>query len=427
MTEGKALLLQAKVTDKDLDTFESKLLNLCQQYFLDPLKSDLLIPSRLKDIIKKYEEKQSLSKFEEVYIHEYMLRSLSGFLPELQKKIRQKVELERVAEEKIRQEKLRLEAIEKQKLLESDPVYIAKQKEKALLKKYDINEYLSGASPTELSEILNKLENETRLSQDEAVWLNTIGKKFFTAKVRHKFHRLEANYYLQEYAKNTKNIWNAINASSQLRKCKESVEAEEFLEKISTNGIKDKKLLSAYFTTLGGVRRDLRKVNVAIDNASKAHNLTPDNYRPCTLLGAIYMETYQYTLGHEWYEKASERGATNQSINADLKSIISKMDKAKRNEMIEHLLKLDPHAYSWLKSLKTAVINKPTSKQNKVEQSVKAQKKASPPQPKKNAQNKQPKNSEKSLMALLEQGAKAHNLNQPVSLSKPSCMKPKKK
>jgi Flp pilus assembly protein TadD len=62
------------------------------------------------------------------------------------------------------------------------------------------------------------------------------------------------------------------------------------LEKISIAGIKDKKLLSAYFTTLGGVRRDLRKVEVAIDNASKAHTLTPDNYRPCTLLGAIYME-----------------------------------------------------------------------------------------------------------------------------------------
>ena len=394
MTEGKALLLQAKVTDKDLDTFESKLLNLCQQYFLDPLKSDLLIPSRLKDIIKKYEEKQSLSKFEEVYIHEYMLRSLSGFLPDFQKKIRHKVELERVAEEKIRQEKLRLEAIEKQKLLESDPVYIAKQKEKALLKKYDINEYLSGTLPTELSEILSKLDRETRLSQDEAVWLNTIGKEFFSTKVRHKFHRLEADYYLQEYAKDTENIWNAINASSQLRKCQGSLEAEELLEKISINGIKNKKLLSAYFTTLGGVRRDLRKVKVAIDNASKAHNLTPDDYRPCTLLGAIYMETYQYTLGHEWYEKASERGATNQSINADLKSIISKMDKVKRNEMIEHLLKLDPYTYSWLKSLKTAVVNNPKSKKNKVEQSVKALRKVSPPQNKKNVQNKQSKNSE---------------------------------
>ncbi len=394
LEDGKDLLLQAKVTDNDLDTFENKLLSLCQEYFLDISKSELLITSRSKDILKKYKEKQSLTNFEEAYINEYLIRSLSEFLPNFQKKIINKVELARVAEERVRQEKLRQESIEKQKPLESDPVYIAKQKEKALLKKYDINEYLSGTLPTKLSEILSKLDRETRLSEDEAVWLNTIGKEFFSTKVRHKFHRLEADYYLQEYTKDTENIWNAINASSQLRKCQGSLEAEELLEKISINGIKNKKLLSAYFTTLGGVRRDLRKVKVAIDNASKAHNLTPDDYRPCTLLGAIYMETYQYTLGHEWYEKASERGATNQSINADLKSIISKMDKVKRNEMIEHLLKLDPYTYSWLKSLKTAVVNNPKSKQNKVEQSVKAQKKASPPQSKKNVQNKQSKNSE---------------------------------
>lgn len=394
LEDGKALLLQTKITDNDLDTFENKLLSLCQEYFLDLSKSELLITSRSKDILKKYKEKQSLTNFEEAYINEYLIRSLSEFLPNFQKKIINKVELARVEEERVRQEKLRQESIEKQKPLESDPVYIAKQKEKALLKKYDINEYLSGTLPTELSEILSKLDRETRLSQDEAVWLNTIGKEFFSTKVRHKFHRLEADYYLQEYAKDTENIWNAINASSQLRKCQGSLEAEELLEKISINGIKNKKLLSAYFTTLGGVRRDLRKVKVAIDNASKAHNLTPDDYRPCTLLGAIYMETYQYTLGHEWYEKASERGATNQSINADLKSIISKMDKVKRNEMIEHLLKLDPYTYSWLKSLKTAVVNNPKSKKNKVEQSVKALRKVSPPQNKKNVQNKQSKNSE---------------------------------
>lgn len=427
MTKSKALLLQEKVSDKDLNTFETKLLNICQEYFLDLSNSEILQTGRSKDILDKYKENKSLSNFEIAYIDEYLLRSLTQFLPNFLKKTVNKVELERFSEEKAFQYKLRQEAIEKQKLLESDPVYIAKQKEKALLKKYDINDYISEPLPIEVSEILNKLENEKRLSQDEAIWLNTIGKKYFSTKVRHKFHRLEANFYLEEYAKNTNNIWNAINASSQLRKCQESLKAQEFLEKIPANGIKDKKILSAYFTTLGGVRRDLRKIKVAIDNACKAHNLTPDNYRPCTLLGAIYMETYQYTLGHEWYEKATERGATNQSINADLKSIISKMDKAKRNEMIEHLLKLDSHTYSWLKSLKTVVVNKPISKHNKVKQSVNAKKKTSPPQPKKNAQNKQPKTSEKSLKAILEQGAKAHNLDQPVNLSKPSCMKPKKK
>jgi hypothetical protein len=50
------------------------------------------------------------------------------------------------------------------------------------------------------------------------------------------------------------------------------------------------------------------------------------------------------------------------------------MDKAQRNEMIEHLLKLDSYTYSWLKSLKAAVVNNPKSKQDKVEQPVKAQK-----------------------------------------------------
>ncbi|MGF2681323.1 hypothetical protein ACQUFR_00070 [Acinetobacter johnsonii] len=52
---------------------------------------------------------------------------------------------------------MRQEAIKKQKLLESDPVYIAKQKEQALLKKYEINEYISGTLPKEISEILSKL------------------------------------------------------------------------------------------------------------------------------------------------------------------------------------------------------------------------------------------------------------------------------
>lgn len=410
MIDGKTLPLRTDVPENDLETFENKLLNLCQEYFLDLSKSELLQTGRSKDILEKYKENKSLSNFEQAYINEYLLRSLTQFLPSFLKRTANKVELERFTEEKAFQEKLRQEAIEKQKLLESDPVYIAKQKEKALLKKYEINEHLSGVLPRELSEILSKLDREIRLSQDEAVWLNTLGKKFFSSNVRHKFHRLEANYYLQEYKKNVKNIWNAINASSQLRKCQASLEAEELLESITVSDKKDKKLLSAYFTTLGGVRRDLRKVNVAIDNASKAHNLTPDNYRPCTLLGAIYMETYQYTLGHEWYEKAIERGATDQSVNADLKSIISKMDKAQRNEMIEHLLKLDPYTYSWLKSLKATVVNNPKSKQDKAEQPVKAQKKVSPSQSKKNVQNKQSENSKKSLQSLLKQGAKAHNL-----------------
>ncbi|MPN63013.1 hypothetical protein SDC9_210767 [bioreactor metagenome] len=63
--------------------------------------------------------------------------------------------------------------------------------------------------------------------------------------------------------------------------------------------------------------------------------------------------------------------------------------------MIEHLLKLDSYAYSWLKSLKASVVNNPKSKQDKVVHPVKSQKKASPLQHKNDAQNRHSKKSEK--------------------------------
>src|SRR5690606_15060302 len=248
-----------------------------------------------------------------------------------QTKISAQLNIERENEDK----KLKEQAVEKQKMFA----------------KYQLKQAISDSLATILFDILSKLESNTTLSEEDAIWLNTIGEKFFNTQVRHKFHRLEADYFLKEYSQDPKNIWNAINASSHLRKCNESQEAEELLKKITINNFKDKTLASAYFTTLGGVRRDLKKMNIALDNASNAHSLNPKNYQPCTLLGATYMEIGDYTLGDEWYEKASARGADTQSINAELKRIISKMDNVKRKEIIASLLKIDSRKYSWLASL----------------------------------------------------------------------------
>ena len=41
------------------------------------------------------------------------------------------------------------------------------------------------------------------------------------------------------------------------------------------------------------------------------------------------MENHEYNLGHDWYSKARDRGAPETSINADLRSILLKLDKAK--------------------------------------------------------------------------------------------------
>ena len=353
-------------------------------YCVDHIESSMIPHSMLHKIIQKLKTKQndSLTLLEKAYLVRQNLNALHSLVEgkisfnQYKKEVvndrikhQEHLEAERLRLEKLReleliqlkkqQEKLAQERKvreqaerERRKKLESDPKYIERQKEKNLIKKYDIYLYdIVDKHRSKLINILKLLDNNQRLSEQDAIWLNSEGRQFFTDELKIKFHRVEADFYLNEY-KTTKLHWHAINASSQLRKAKASKEAEKFLENTEISLNKNKKLLSAYFTTLGGVKRDIRKVDTAIECGVKAHENNSQDYRPCTLLGAIYMENHEYTLGHDWYSKARDRGAPEKSINADLRSILLKLDKSKRVEMIASLLKKDPYLYSWLKDIK---------------------------------------------------------------------------
>ena len=353
-------------------------------YCVDHIESSMIPHSMLHKIIQKLKTKQndSLTLLEKAYLVRQNLNALHSLVEgkisfnQYKKEVvndrikhQEHLEAERLRLEKLReleliqlkkqQEKLAQERKvreqaerERRKKLESDPKYIERQKEKNLIKKYDIYLYdIVDKHRSKLINILKLLDNNQRLSEQDAIWLNSEGRQFFTDELKIKFHRVEADFYLNEY-KTTKLHWHAINASSQLRKAKASKEAENFLENTEISLNKNKKLLSAYFTTLGGVKRDIRKVDTAIECGVKAHENNSQDYRPCTLLGAIYMENHEYTLGHDWYSKARDRGAPEKSINADLRSILLKLDKSKRVEMIASLLKKDPYLYSWLKDIK---------------------------------------------------------------------------
>ncbi|WP_180029076.1 hypothetical protein [Acinetobacter sp. YH16032] len=353
-------------------------------YCVDHIESSMIPHSMLHKIIQKLKTKQndSLTLLEKAYLVRQNLNALHSLVEgkisfnQYKKEVvndrikhQEHLEAERLRLEKLReleliqlkkqQEKLAQERKvreqaerERRKKLESDPKYIERQKEKNLIKKYDIYLYdIVDKHRSKLINILKLLDNNQRLSEQDAIWLNSEGRQFFTDELKIKFHRVEADFYINEY-KTTKLHWHAINASSQLRKAKASKEAENFLENTEISLNKNKKLLSAYFTTLGGVKRDIRKVDTAIECGVKAHENNSQDYRPCTLLGAIYMENHEYTLGHDWYSKARDRGAPEKSINADLRSILLKLDKSKRVEMIASLLKKDPYLYSWLKDIK---------------------------------------------------------------------------
>ena len=231
---------------------------------------------------------------------------------------------------------------------DNDPRNIAKAKQVDLRRKYGLDYFIDKADFPKLMNILRKVENHVRLFEDEVVWLSTEGDDYFTTELKEGFHQNEADFHAGEFKK-SKDPWSAVNASSHFRKCKESETADSMLSTIDTAGLKNRKLKSALCTTHGGVKRDIEKYDEALGLGEQAHLLTPKNFRPCTLIGAVNMEIGHYDLGHSWYEKAVKRGYSEKSVDDELRSIFMRAGKSKQEALRNHLLKRDPVRYSWAK------------------------------------------------------------------------------
>ena len=186
------------------------------------------------------------------------------------------------------------------------------------------------------------------ISEDEVAWLPTDGVDYFTPELREGYHRIEADFHADAFRKN-RDPWSAVNASSHYRKCRESKTAESILSSIDTAGLKNRKLKSALCTTHGGAKRDLRKYEEALDLGAQAHQMTPLDFRPCTLLGAVNMEIGQLQLGQSWFDKAVERGFSEKQVDRELRSIFMRLEKPKQEALRNHLLSIDSHRYSWAK------------------------------------------------------------------------------
>lgn len=314
-----------------------------------------------KEDIVAYKIYQEEKRFEEEKVKELELIVM--------KKNQEKTSLERKLREKEYQERQRkldsdprfnlerelrqLKNLDRNKVLHSDSKHITKKNENQKIKNFGIvpKEVLDLHKDILLS-IFNTLSCNQRLTEEQTLWLFSKGINYYKGDIKLKYNRLEADHYIQEFKLDNSN-WNIINASSHLRKADASQEAESLLETINISSINDKKFCAAYYTVLGGVKRDLRKIESAIELGTKAHHLKINDFKPCTLLGAIYMETSQFYLGHEWYSRARDRGAPEKSINNQLRKILQKLDKENRKKNIIDLLNIDRDLYAWLNEIKT--------------------------------------------------------------------------
>lgn len=241
------------------------------------------------------------------------------------------------------------QAIEADRLRrESDPRCIARRRNQALREKYGIPGYVEQDHFQRLMAILTRLDNRGRVAETEMVWLATEGREHRTEQVLRAYHRIEADAALAEYH-TTANVWKAVTASGHLRKCGASQEAHDLLANIPERRQHSPKLKSAVRTTHGGALRDLNRREEALRLAEDAHTLFPDDFRPCTLLGAIHMEQREIALGHEWYQKAEERGAPPKHVDSEIRSILTQMPQEERAKVIEQLLVFEPFRYDWLR------------------------------------------------------------------------------
>jgi hypothetical protein len=233
---------------------------------------------------------------------------------------------------------------------ESDPKHLArvaaKNKNRELRSRYGLDVFIDDDCFSRLMNILRIVDSGKRLGQDDFVWLSSVGEEYFSETLRNAYHLLEAEFFAREFRR-TQDPWMAVNASSHYRKCKRAGKAAALLDLIDVETQDSSKLKSALCTTGGGVMRDLRRWDDALRLGEEAHAFSPGDYRPCTLLGAVHTETGSFSLGHEWYAKAVERGARPDDIDQDMRSIFYRSEPAKQTEMRDFLLRVDPDRYAW--------------------------------------------------------------------------------
>lgn len=197
------------------------------------------------------------------------------------------------------------------------------------------------------AKILELLTNERTISESDYLWL--INNGFENQYIRELFYLNRAGLAKRKW-EDTKKPWNLVNAIADYRKAGHSKIAVDLVNKNFpfkfANG--NKNLKSALLTTSGGAKRDLNMFDKAIQYGTQAHELTKQDYRPCTLIGACKMLLGDVAQGHEWYRKAIKRGFNEDSFEQEIRTIYNRAnpkDKAK----IKKTLVADGRVYKWFK------------------------------------------------------------------------------
>jgi len=254
---------------------------------------------------------------------------------------RHKQELFRKEKEKIDNQKMLKEKQGQEKLIQQRLLH---QKNHVDYPDFDIFDVIKNSR---VAKLLSQLRNKA-IDDEDLQWLEEIG---FANDI---IHKKNSSHIAKQHLINwqTKNKpWELVNASAAYRKLDRPNTIKHILDdlypfKFSNN---NDKLKSALLTTYGGVCRDTNNLKRSLVLGHEAHEVTPLNFRPCTLLGAVYLSTGEFDAGHEWYEKAKERGFSQEAYDNDIRSIYRRASQGMKKRLKQNLIETGHH-YKWLEN-----------------------------------------------------------------------------
>ncbi len=329
--------------------------DIAAMHFLDDVPGAMITGSRIHGILLKIVTGGPLTIIQEEYLRQHgydaLLRLALGELDDEGFRILAQAEQEsRLLASVVAKEK---EVADKRAWLEASNRKNAalfadrrrRQEARAIYDRFG-QPYIEHEHYGRVTRILRSVTAGKQIKKDDLLWLGTVGVEYWTSELRKAHHENLARTLSDEWRR-TGDVWKAINACGQWRKAGMPEDGLKVAQ-AALEGASSPKSRSALLTTGGGALRDLRRLEAASEFGSNAHSLAPQDFRPCTLLGAVHIEMGDYLAGADWYEKAEARGASRNSINQELQSILDAAPAAERKRIENALKSHNSSRYNWL-------------------------------------------------------------------------------
>lgn len=337
---------------------------LAEKYLVDDLPGAALVGARLNGILQKIEAGETLTSLAQAFLTSGGLNSLLALATgqidrpafeeaaarERSDRIQSaKDEADRVAAEQARKAEA-IDAAVKARFaaMENDPVLRRKREARELRDRFGIG-FIETEHYPRAMRLLKQVAIGDRLAPEDVAWLSTEAVDCWTDALQQAWHRLEAEALTKAWEE-SRDAWDAVNASAHWRKADEPQQALEVTEAALAKAGRSPKPRSALLTTRGGAMRDAGRLTEARTLGLEAHELTPADFRPCTLLGAVSMGLGDLAAGHEWYAKAEALGAERRAIDQDLRALLIRSEPDARDRIRNYLLEQDPERFAWLRN-----------------------------------------------------------------------------